>query len=320
MLMSEEERARHLADLEAGIAECGKDETRYKKEGRMDLAGRAANQREALRRLRRELEERPSSWVRAAKEICGRLTDLASHRAEVSKVEERLFRLGFLLSCDETSDRCRVQWPPEGARVVRVGIKNRGGGLDVLFDLLHELGHAETGQPEDPELSEQEQQRRELAAWDQAENALNQLGLGGYGGYLLSFRARRARCLETYGVVSPPPILCVVALPSGYTRTRRIRLPSTVDGLKVGDRAVIEARGASYAAYIVGVPGDLFAETLDDWGVDEGYSEVGIRKAADDESGAGWLWSDQPHEPRVAMVARDRPPASGLPANDDKEN
>jgi hypothetical protein len=200
MLMPEEERARHLADLEAGIAECGKDETRYEKEGRMDLAGRAANQREALRRLRRELEERPSSWVRAAKEICGRLTDLASHQAEVSKVEERLFQFGFLLSCDETSDICRAQWPAEGARVVRVGIKNRGGGLDVLFDLLHELGHAETGQPEDPELSEQERQRRELEAWDQAELALNRFGLDGFIG---SFRARRAHCLKTYGIVSP---------------------------------------------------------------------------------------------------------------------
>jgi hypothetical protein len=112
----------------------------------------------------------------------------------------------------------------------------------------------------------------------------------------------------------------VIALPTGYTRTRRIRLPSTLDGLKVGDRAVIEARGTSYAAYIVGVPNDLFIETLDDWGVDEGYSEVGIRKAVDGESGAGWLWSDQSHEPREVILARERSLASGLPPDDEEEN
>ena len=113
----------------------------------------------------------------------------------------------------------------------------------------------------------------------------------------------------------PSPIVFVVPLTPGYKRTRRIPIPSTGDGIAVGARAVIEAHGASYAAYVVESDGGLFVETLDDWGVDEGYAEVGIRKAIDGERGAGWLWSDETDEPREVM----RAPASA-PKNEDDAN
>lgn len=197
MATAEEERARQIAELDVEIGQCNKDEARYKAEGLNDRTRTVANQREALRRLRQELLGRPTSAIPATPEICGRLADLAQHREVVSDIEHRLFRLGFLLGCSDHDEISSIVWPEDGIRVVRLGMKNRGSGLDALFDLLHELGHAESGQPDDDRLDRSERQRRELDAWARAEENLKAYGLAQY---IERFRQRSAQCLASYGV------------------------------------------------------------------------------------------------------------------------
>jgi hypothetical protein len=53
--MTEQDRAKQLADFDAEIQQCSADVARYEAENQPEKAATAAKQRDALRRLRQEL-------------------------------------------------------------------------------------------------------------------------------------------------------------------------------------------------------------------------------------------------------------------------
>lgn len=138
---------------------------------------------------------------RVVDEICHHVPELSEHAEILEAIRHRLDARNFDLACRFDSSVSMTTWL-KGQGIVYLAVKNGPGGLTVMFDLLHELGHVESGDEpvhlhvSDPDYR-REQLRRETEAWAVAEKLLLELGLAGY---LEQFSARRERCLATYGI------------------------------------------------------------------------------------------------------------------------
>lgn len=150
---------------------------------------------------------------RVAMEICTAVPELCEHAAILEAITDRLDARNFDLACRYESSVSETLWVKERG-IVRLAVKNGPGGRTIVFDLLHELGHVESGEPsihhrvDDPDYR-REQVRRENAAWALAEKALMEFGLGQHRD---DFLRRRDQCLATYGIgrnlpTPVPPVL-----------------------------------------------------------------------------------------------------------------
>jgi hypothetical protein len=135
------------------------------------------------------------------KEICAHVPELSEHAAVLEAIVDRLGMRNFDLACRYDAQVSMTTWA-QGAGIVRLAVKNGAGGRTVIFDLLHELGHIESGEPTvhhhvDQVDYKREQKRRELQAWSVAERLLTEFGLELYRD---EFVCRRDYCLATYGI------------------------------------------------------------------------------------------------------------------------
>jgi hypothetical protein len=149
---------------------------------------------------------------RVVMEIWAAVPELREHAAILEAITDRLNTHNFDLACRYESSVSETCWDKDRG-IVRLAVKNGAGGRTVIFDLLHELGHVESGERtvhhrvDDPDYK-REQVRRENVAWALAEKALMELGLGQYRD---EFLRRRDQCLATYGIgpklpTSVPPV------------------------------------------------------------------------------------------------------------------
>jgi Zn-dependent peptidase ImmA (M78 family) len=140
--------------------------------------------------------------ARVIDEICHHVPALREHAESLEAIKYRLKARNFDLACRFDSSVSMTTWSEERG-IVRLAVNNGRGGLTVLFDLLHELGHVESGAQtvhhhvSDPDYR-REQARRETEAWAVAEKVLLELGLQAHQE---QFTARSAHCLATYGIV-----------------------------------------------------------------------------------------------------------------------
>ena len=125
-------------------------------------------------------------------ELCSQVPELVAEVRVLDIIADRLASRRFELTCRYDASFSVTEW---ASRLVRVAVRNGPGGMTVLFDLLHELGHVETDQPVDGTLDQRERLRREIIAWDRAEQLLHDFDLDHY---LVALRARRAFCLASY--------------------------------------------------------------------------------------------------------------------------
>lgn len=137
------------------------------------------------------------------KEICARVPELCEHAAVLEAIVDRLRGRNFDLACRYDAPVSMTTWA-QGARIIHLAVKNGAGGRTVMFDLLHEVGHVESGEPSVHHHVEQadyksEQKRRELQAWIIAEKLLTEFGLALYRD---EFRRHRDHCLASCGIES----------------------------------------------------------------------------------------------------------------------
>ena len=143
---------------------------------------------------------------RVVREICASVPELSEHVAILEAITDRLDTKHFDLACRYDSSVSMTVWL-KGRGIVYLALKNGAGGRTVVFDLLHELGHIESGEPTvhhrvDDLDYKREQVQRENAAWALAEKALIEFGLAQHRN---EFLAHRDQCLATYGIERTPP-------------------------------------------------------------------------------------------------------------------
>lgn len=146
--------------------------------------------------------------VTAVDEICHYVPELAEHRDAITCVERALHARKFtiaVVSARSDAPRSWVAWKND---LLYLSVYNGWGGLSVLWDLLHELGHILSGQPElhgqpRTEAERTEQQRRERIAWEFARTFID--AHPDLKVHVEDFERRREFCMKSYMLAHPLP-------------------------------------------------------------------------------------------------------------------
>ena len=131
-------------------------------------------------------------------EICT-VGELGEYRAEVETAVQLARAAGFKVVTRSDCPQSSTEWSTDRAGgLIRLAVGHGASkGLPLLWDVLHELGHANCGYPTDPRLPDHERTRRERQAWDEAWK-LAETRIPSLVDHLEQFEMHRDECLRTY--------------------------------------------------------------------------------------------------------------------------
>jgi hypothetical protein len=139
--------------------------------------------------------------VSAVDEICHYVPALAEHRDAITRVECELHAKKFTIAVVSARNEAR-SWVDWTNGLLYLSVYNGCGGRSVLWDLLHELGHILSDEPElrgqpRTEAERTEQQRRERIAWESARTFIEEHAPD-LKVHLEDFERRRDFCMKSY--------------------------------------------------------------------------------------------------------------------------
>lgn len=101
---------------------------------------------------------------------------------------------GFTVSGHYISFQSSTDW---GSKCIHIALKDGAAReLDLIWDLLHEIGHTFDGEP-DKDLSSEEKHKRELNAWSNAWGLVEK-EFPTLMEFYHQFCLRKEHCLQTY--------------------------------------------------------------------------------------------------------------------------
>ncbi|MFI5222003.1 MAG: hypothetical protein ACHQK8_06745, partial [Bacteroidia bacterium] len=126
--------------------------------------------------------------ITVVKEICTK-GNLQEYEDEVSNIVNNIENHGFGVAPRYDINKSSIAWDQ---KIIRPSLKEASKGIAIIWDLLHEYGHAIDGEPKEPS------DEREIKAWDYAREMLSKYPK--LHERIESFESRRVICLKTYGI------------------------------------------------------------------------------------------------------------------------